>query len=116
MDKFISWTVIHTQEFGWHLQIGDRESMQVPCKLSLSGQATFVFIFNQELMKTKCIIRELTVLRPTQHETKIVQPRPQNVLNLFWNRDGDKRCPGDGSGGYVVMISQHVRRIFSYEN
>ena len=38
---------------GKRCNFGDEEGMQVPCKLSLSGQAKFVSFLRKELMKMK---------------------------------------------------------------
>ena len=41
------------QKLGKRCNLGDGEGMQVPCKLSLSGQPKFVSLLRKELMKMK---------------------------------------------------------------
>ena len=38
---------------GKRCNLGDGEGMQVPCKLSLSGQPKFVYVLRKEIMKMK---------------------------------------------------------------
>ena len=48
-----AYSSVWTKVIGKRCNFGDGEGMQVPCKLSLSGQPKFVSLLRKELMKMK---------------------------------------------------------------